>query len=115
MRFGDLFFEYVRAKSRFEDELIESSNNEDDFDYERIGGDDYDASIELYGVGNHVRLNARQQRLCHEAGFTRCWLNHKDGMETFYYWGHDRLCGFGESPGHRKLGYKAQSPQIGEK
>jgi hypothetical protein len=109
MKYANLMFAYHSAESAFEDALLEAAGDEpaqDAFVYGRIGGDYYDESIELYDVGNDVRLNDAQQRLLHESGFTRVWLNHKDGMETYYYWGRDE---FSPVEAHRNLGHKARS------
>lgn len=101
--YSNLMLAYHSAESRFTDELLDLADDEDAFDYDRVGGDSYDGSIEIYGVANDVRLNEKQQKLIFDAGFIRCWLNHKDGMETYYSWGKE----FRAGDGHRKLGHRA--------
>lgn len=83
MEFAEIMFEYKRKKSKFESDLYDVGF----LDYEKIGGDYYDYSIEFYGVGNDVRLNAEQQKTIRDGGFVKCYLNHKDGWETHYTWG----------------------------
>lgn len=53
-------------------------------DFQRAWWDDYDNSMELGEVGNDVRLTDEQQQVVIDAGFSRIWLNHKDGWETYY-------------------------------
>lgn len=61
-------------------------------DFDSIGGDDYDNSIEIYGAGVDVRLSAEcVEWLLGEAGFSKIYLNHTDGWQTHYpaqrgYW-----------------------------
>lgn len=119
-RFAELLFAAGLAESRFTDAIIEAAGDEDAQDaweYERITGDDYDESIEFRGVGNDVRLNDLQQRLIFEAGFNRCWLNHKDGTETFYMLGSvDSGVKFEAKAGHHHLPhYKQPTPRKGRR
>lgn len=56
-------------------------------DYDTIGHDHYDSSIEFYKVGNDARLSDKAQQIIHEAGFAKAYVNHHDGWETHYKWG----------------------------
>lgn len=56
--------------------------------------DDYDSSLELGGCDNDMRLTPEQVAGVFDLGFSRVWLNHKDGWETYYYEG-------GDLSGHR--------------
>jgi hypothetical protein len=75
---------FVHNKALFEDAL--SSAGFDQF--EKIWGDDYDNSIEFGEVDNDVRLTAAVQKVIFDAGFSRVFVNHKDGWETHYSWAH---------------------------
>jgi hypothetical protein len=76
--FADKYHAYHLALSNFEDNLFYIQ----EFDYDRISCDDYDGSIEFYGVPNDVRLSEEAQRFLSGEGFIKCWLNHQDGWET---------------------------------
>jgi len=47
--------------------------------------DYYDCSFELDGVQNDFALTRSQWKGIAEIGFDRCWLNHIDGSESYYY------------------------------
>ncbi len=81
--FSDILFKYQEARNRFEDGLYEASGFEQ---FETIGGDAYDISIEFYGVASDAKLSEAAQKFIWDAGFTRCWLNHLDCSETYYSW-----------------------------
>lgn len=78
--FANLAFEFSHVQFAFEDELCEL------IDYDKIGWDEYDHSIEIYGVPEDASLTEAAQQFIFDNGFIRCWLNHKDGWETHYAW-----------------------------
>ena len=49
--------------------------------------DSYDGSIEFDGCDDDWRLTPEGQAALWKMGFLRCWLNHKDGSETYYWTG----------------------------
>ena len=74
--------EYIYAKSNLEDKLVEFGMT----DWDELWTDPYVNSIELGSVDPDNRLSPEAQKyLREEQGFSQCWLNHKDGMETAYY------------------------------
>ncbi len=81
-KFSEQMFDYHRAESDFTDKLCDAGWGE----YATIGGDYYDCSIEFYKVENDERMPEAAQRILHEAGFFRAFVNHKDGWETHYNW-----------------------------
>lgn len=54
--------------------------------FERTGWDDYDNSIELYGVAIDWRMPEEIQRAIAGEGFTRAFVNHLNQWETHYTW-----------------------------
>ena len=53
--------------------------------YERLTFDDYDTSMELKDARNDLRFPVEFQKQVWSWGFSRCWIVHQDGMETFYW------------------------------
>jgi hypothetical protein len=101
-KLSTIMFKYQIVMDDFETRLHEVSGFEQ---FETIGGDGHDLSIEFYGVEDEVRLDEATQRFIFDEGFDRCWLNHKNGMETYYYWcsvPSREIEGFMPSEGHRK-------------
>lgn len=83
--FAQRWWAHNRERSNFEDKLLDLGD--DGFDFDRCGTDSYDSSIEIYGVPEACRLNEAQQRLLHDSGFDRAFVNHVDGVtETHYAW-----------------------------
>lgn len=82
MTFNDEMFSYYRAEEKFTDALCEAGFGE----FDRVGGDHYDNSVEFYEVLDDFRINESAQKIIFEAGFSRCWTNHKDGSEWYYGW-----------------------------
>jgi hypothetical protein len=78
-KLADAMFAYHFAEAEFEDTLAESG-----FEYDKLGGDHYDNSVEFYGVPPDARLNEQQQKMVFDAGFSIAYLNHTDGWETHY-------------------------------
>jgi hypothetical protein len=74
-----------RQLYNLEDELI-------DWIAERIPGgswmdftyDHYDASLEVTGVADEARFSPDDLESLWALGFDACWLNHRDGWETYY-------------------------------
>ncbi len=84
MKLAEVMFAYAQAESEFGDAMVDAGFG----DYTRIGGDEYDCSIEFYGVGNNARMNEAAQRLTFGAGFATAYVNHEDGWQTHYTWDH---------------------------
>lgn len=73
-------FEYERAKDDFEDRLFDLGLEE----FEDIGWDFYDSSLEILGASNDAVLNEELQYFIKNSGFLKCYMNHKDHWETHY-------------------------------
>ena len=56
-----------------------------------LGWDDYDCSVEIDGVPAGYRLSEEAQRVVHEAGFLKAYVNHEDRWETHYNFPLDKL------------------------
>ena len=54
------------------------------FEFERLGWDQYDRSLEIYGVAPDYRLSEADLQVIREAGFAKCYVNHTDKWETHY-------------------------------
>lgn len=74
-RMFDGFF----AESSLED-AIDAAGCE----YEKLGWDYYDCSLELHGCAPGFRLPLEAQKIIHDAGFFKCYVNHTDKWETHY-------------------------------
>ena len=55
--------------------------------FEKIGWDNYDGSLELYGVPNTWRMSADIQKVCWDEGFIKVYVNHLNKWETHYSFG----------------------------
>lgn len=53
-------------------------------EFETIGWDDYDTSLELHGVPSAYRLAPEAQRMLRDAGFAKVYVNHVDKWETHH-------------------------------
>lgn len=73
-------FEGFSAQSSLEDRLYDAG-----IEFEKTGFDQYDESLELYGVSADCRLSVEAQRIIHAAGFSIAFLNHTDKWETHYH------------------------------
>ncbi len=80
--FAERWWEFIAEKSLWTDEFCDLLT--EDQDYDRLGTDDYDASLEIHGATDDWRLDERQQRFLFGAGFATIYVNHKDGWETHY-------------------------------
>ena len=78
--FSQIGFEYNVQLSLFEDAMVEAGLE----NWDKLGYDDYDSSLEIYGVENDIRLNTELQELFLKHGFMKVYVNHKDGWETHY-------------------------------
>ena len=56
-------------------------------EFERLGHDHYDQSLEIRETANDARLSEDAQRLIRDAGFCKAYVNHLDGWETHYSFG----------------------------
>jgi hypothetical protein len=54
--------------------------------YSKFWMDDYDNSVEFGKVENDFRMGEALQRFIFKHGFSRAYVNHQDGWETFYTW-----------------------------
>lgn len=95
--FSKVLFAYHDAETAFSDALVNAGFG----DFEEIGGDDYDNSIEFHGTENVARMNEAAQRIIFDAGFSIAFVNHKDGWETHYSWSYGKP--FAASRGWRRL------------
>lgn len=69
-------FDATHAKAEIEESLT--------IEYEELGWDPYDESLEIYGVAPDIRLDGPQLQAIHEAGFHKVYVNHIDKWETHY-------------------------------
>ncbi len=52
-----------------------------------ISYDDYDCSFELHEAVDEWEPTEEQLTVMFkEVGFQRCWVNHQDGQESYYWW-----------------------------
>lgn len=77
--FADQWWAFEAAKDKFETALSDAG-----VEYDHIGGDWYDNSLEIYGVAPDWRPSDAVQKLCLEAGFSKVYANHDDGWETHF-------------------------------
>ena len=77
-KFANVAYEFDRRRSDFEESL------DDLVEFDRIGWDHYDNSIEIYGVSPDTRLSEAAQNFLRESGFSIAFVNHSDGWETHY-------------------------------
>ena len=80
-RFADVAFAMTFLESKFEEALSDSG-----LEFEKLGWDYYDASLEIYDVPNDARLSEAQQKIIWDAGFGKVYVNHLDKWETHYSW-----------------------------
>lgn len=79
--YSEIAEEHLYAKQNLEDKMLEFGMT----DWDKIWTDPYDNSIEFGLVDPDNRLSPEAQKYLSDEGFSICWLNHKDGMETAYY------------------------------
>ena len=68
------------AESELENQLEQAGA-----EFEGLGWDWYDHSIELHGVTPDYRLSEEAQKIIHKAGFSTAFVNHTDKWETHYH------------------------------
>lgn len=71
--------------------------------YDHIGWDDYDWSLEIYGVAPEWRMSEELLRYFHEGGFAKVYVNHTDKWETHYGLDH-------RGPFERREGWRVSYP-----
>lgn len=84
--FSRVMFDYHEAVSEFEGALCEAGFGA----FNRVSGDYYDNSLEIYEVAPDARMGEAAQRVVFDAGFRTAYVNHKDGWETHYTWDHSK-------------------------
>ena len=81
-KFSAVCFAYQVGESEFDDAMVEAGFGR----YEGIGFDHYDNSIEFLRVACDARMSPSAQEVVYNAGFSKAYVNHKDGWETHYSW-----------------------------
>ena len=76
----EAFLEYNRLENELANELINAGFG----NYVSNVYDFYDNSIEFYDVGDDEKLNDTHQQIIYNQGFSRAWLNHLNGKQTYY-------------------------------
>lgn len=79
MSIAERMFDGFAAENELANLLYEAG-----LEAEKVSHDYYDSSIELHDMDNQVRLTEEQQKIIWDAGFSICYVNHKDGWETHY-------------------------------
>jgi hypothetical protein len=72
-------FDATYAENELEEALSNAGIN-----FEKLGWDYYDCSLEIYGVEPICRLSVDAQKVIHAAGFATVYVNHTDEWETHY-------------------------------
>lgn len=91
---SERLFDSGHAESELEDLLTDAG-----VEFERLGWDSYDWSVEIYGVAPDARLSVDAQKVLYKAGFAKAYVNHTDKWETHYRFKFDEP--FAESKGWR--------------
>lgn len=81
-KFAEEMFAYNIALSAFEDKLTYADTGLSDYD--KLGADEYDMSLEIYGVPDDDRLSHDGVEMILGEGFDKIYVNHTDGWETHY-------------------------------
>ena len=76
---AERMFDGFRAESDLSDRLSDTG-----IEFERLGHDYYDCSLEVDGVPTDQRLSEAAQKIVHAAGFCKVYVNHVDHWETHY-------------------------------
>lgn len=87
---ADRIFDASRALGVADGELFDVVCGDGKIDgnkFEDWHFDPYDDSIEFDGCADDMAITEADQKLLWSVGFERCWLNHKDGTETYYWHG----------------------------
>jgi len=80
MNIAEIFFQFSDAREEFEEQLVQLVGEQ----FEDIGWDDYDCSLELYKCSPDLRLSLEAFQFIQSAGFSKIYVNHTDGWETHY-------------------------------
>lgn len=91
---AEKLFSGSHAKCEMESQLYDAG-----VQFDEIGWDYYDCSLEIYGVPADCRLTAAVQKIIYDSGFARVFVNHQDKWETHYTF--PREGGFAEVKGWR--------------
>ncbi len=81
---AERMFDGAYAENNLTEQLVEAGM----VDFEDLGFDEYDNSLEIHGVPDDFRLSEAMQLIIYTAGFTRCYVNHVNNWETHYGWKH---------------------------
>ena len=73
------FFAHSNRLDAFEGELFDLAVS-----FESLGWDEYDGSLELYGVSPEFRMPEPALKFIFESGFRAIFVNHTDKWETHY-------------------------------
>lgn len=76
---AERLYDGTAAECEIEDQLADAG-----VQFEKIGWDHYDWSLEIFDVPPDHRLSEEAQRFAHSAGFAKVYVNHTDGWETHY-------------------------------
>lgn len=83
-----VYEEYFEKTIAFEDALIEVGLG----DYVSFSCDTYDASLELFHVNDKREgLTEEQQKVIHDHGFAKVYVNYNAGDAVVYDWGSNKL------------------------
>lgn len=78
---SNVIFDGREARNALEADLYEAGAQ-----FDGMGFDSYDNSIELYEVPRDYRMDETVQRILFDAGFSIAYVNHEDKWETHYRW-----------------------------
>lgn len=76
---SERLFEASRAEGDVGEILGESG-----IEFDHLGWDSYDNSLEIHGVAVDFRCSSEQLKLVWNMGFTKLYVNHIDKWETHY-------------------------------
>lgn len=79
--FAQEWWDFRERQSEWEEGLYDLIG---EFDFDKLGTDGYDCSLEIYKASDDLRLSAEAQAYCRDAGFGKVYVNHKDGWQTHY-------------------------------
>lgn len=77
---SDRLYDGLAAEREIDDYMIDAGLGH----YHSVHVDPYDDSIEFNRCPPEMRLSDEVFAWLRSQGFARCWLNHVDGMETYY-------------------------------
>ena len=83
--FAESAFAFSELQEKFEERLSGlAGNGEESGDFNRIGWDDYDKSLEIYEASPNFKLSPESRDFIFSNGFSKVYVNHTDGWETHY-------------------------------